>query len=131
MSFMRNIAPPYRDKKIEHLCYVIFRSCVSILINTKGCQPYNVLSCKNFHRAFSSWDVVNQSSTSCKTPTLFSWTIFLIIVLMLNVMLLFLCLSGDLLSSLFWSMHIKTQCSIMKSYHCLKYSPLECTVVSL
>ena len=46
MSFMSNIEPPCRDKKKEHLCDVIFRSCVSILINTKGCQPYNVLSCK-------------------------------------------------------------------------------------
>ncbi len=130
MSFRRKIAPQYCDKKIEHLCYIIFRSCISILINTKGCQPYNVLSCKNFHHTFSSWDVVNQSSTSYKLPLYFLgrsfWTLYWCWMSYYSF-----CLSSDLLSSLFWTMHIKTRCSSMKDYHCLKYTHLEHTVISL
>jgi hypothetical protein len=62
MSFMRNIEPPSHDKKIEHLCDMIFRSCVSILINMKRCHP----NCCQL-----------QTSYLVKTPTLFSRTTFL------------------------------------------------------
>jgi hypothetical protein len=58
-------------------------------------------------------------------------TTFLNFVLMLTTSLLFFCLSSDLLSSLFWSMHIKTPWPFWKSYHCLKYALIEHTVVSL
>ncbi len=62
MPFMRNIEPPCRDKKIEHLCDVIFRSCVSILIYIKRCHP----NCCQL-----------QTSYFVKTPTLFSRMPFL------------------------------------------------------
>ncbi len=65
------------------------------------------------------------------TPPLFSWTTFLNFVLMLTTSLLCLCLSSDLLSSLIWSMHIKTLWSLWKSYHCLKYTLIEHTIVSV
>jgi hypothetical protein len=48
---------------------VTFRSRVSILILW------------NSHHTFSSWDDVNQSNTSFKTPTLFYWTTSLNFVL--------------------------------------------------
>jgi hypothetical protein len=39
MSFMWNIESSCHDKKIEYLRDVIFRSCISILINMNCCQP--------------------------------------------------------------------------------------------
>jgi len=131
---MRNIALSYHDKKIV-LCAKHLVLCAKHLLITRS-HPYQhhrltTLSLGKFHHSLLSWTVVNLSCTSCKTPTLFSWTTFLNFVLMPTTSLLCLCLSSDLLSSLFWSMHIKTLWSFWKSYHCLKYTLIEHTVVSL
>jgi hypothetical protein len=74
ISSMRNIDPPCCDKKIEHLCDVIFRSCVSILIFNKHCHP--IPNCCQL-----------QTSYLVKTPTLFSRATFLNFALTLTLML--------------------------------------------
>ncbi len=81
MSFVRNIAPPYHDKKIEHLCDEILRSCVSTLIYSKGCQPNNVLSCKTSITHSCHEMLSTRAARLVKTPTLFLleqsfWTLY-------------------------------------------------------
>jgi hypothetical protein len=127
MSFMRNKAPTYRDKKIEHLCDVIFRSWVSMLINTKGCQTSNVLSCKLPSHVLIMRCCQPEQHICKKLPLYFLersfWTLHWRCVTYYSF-----SVSSDLLYSLFWSMHIKTWCSSMKDHHCLKYTRLEHTV---
>jgi hypothetical protein len=130
MSFRRNVTPLGCDKKIL--------SCAKTFLD-HAFQSWSVPKVDklatsylgNFHHTILSLDVVNLSSDPCKTPTLFSRMTFLNFVLMLTVRWLCLCLSSDLLSSPFWLMDIKTRWSFWKSYHCLKYTLIEHTVVSL
>ncbi len=127
MSFGWNVTPLCRDKKIDPLCDVIFRSRVSILINMKCRQPQNVLSCETPTTRFQYRYQLEQHILL--NSIFLNDLSELCTVAKYHVALH--CLSSDLLSFPFWLICIKTRCQPNKSYHCLKYTRLEHTDVSL
>ncbi len=102
---------------MQNICW----SHISTLISTKQQPCLLEISITSW-----SWTVVNLNRTAC-----FSCNDLSELCTELTTSLLCFCLSSDSLSSLFWLMHIKNPWPFWKIYHCLKYTLIEHTVVSL